>query len=458
MRMTIPKSYYHEILKNIHCPENKIYLDKIYGLVQPHREDIAAYFHNAMMSNEGTAEFINIVIVNERLHETLSGWLPSPFIYQTDDDLIRSYIDAQIEIGIVHERIDLPMHFMNYGMSLIKRQILKLLQEANLEREEQAATMIVAIQCLDFVKDLINESYQGNMLRNKKREQAFKLQFASKNLALDCEKMRSELSDWMRELLLFIQQENFDVVNIVSIKNSNFGLWFAHKAHFLLDSHKYALLSKSFRVLDHCFNEFTEKILDVHLRKERLAALNQAISKSMWLLDDISQSIVNQDDGKDPLTQLFNRRYLHTVLHYETDCSIKSGLLFGLIMVDIDFFKKINDTYGHSVGDKVLSQVAGVVSREMRAGDFVFRYGGEEFLIVITDINMSVLRRTAEKIRSAIEMTSFTVDKNAHLNITISIGAALHDGHPDFMRTINAADGALFKAKNNGRNCVIVVE
>jgi diguanylate cyclase len=208
--------------------------------------------------------------------------------------------------------------------------------------------------------------------------------------------------------------------------------------------------------LDHHFNELISKFHNLNARKEHLASLNQAVSKAMWLLDDISQSIINQDNGRDPLTQLFNRRYLETVLHHETDCSMQNGLIFGLIMLDIDHFKKVNDTHGHSVGDKVLSQVAGVVSREMRAGDFIFRYGGEEFLIILTDTNLSILKRTAEKIRAAVEMTSFTIEKKSHLNITISLGAALHDGHPDFLRTINAADAALFEAKKNGRNCVVI--
>lgn len=454
--MTISKAHYHVILKELHCCENKVYIDTIYSIVEPHSDSIAAYFYDAMMSNEKTAAFVDYDIIRNRLHKTMASWVLSPFLYHNNDDVIDNYINAQIEIGVIHERIDLPMRLMNYGMSLVKRKILDLLKNSKIEQQDKLSLMIIATQCLDFAQDLINESYQGNMVRNEKREQAFKLQFASKNLALDCEKMRSSLSDWMRELLLVVQQEHFDVKNIITIKNSNFGLWFTHKSKLLLDTHKYSLLDKSFRNLDHHFNELISKFHNLNARKEHLASLNQAVSKAMWLLDDISQSIINQDNGRDPLTQLFNRRYLETVLHHETDCSMQNGLIFGLIMLDIDHFKKVNDTHGHSVGDKVLSQVAGVVSREMRAGDFIFRYGGEEFLIILTDTNLSILKRTAEKIRAAVEMTSFTIEKKSHLNITISLGAALHDGHPDFLRTINAADAALFEAKKNGRNCVVI--
>ncbi len=117
--------------------------------------------------------------------------------------------------------------------------------------------------------------------------------------------------------------------------------------------------------------------------------------------------------------------------------------------------KKINDTYGHDEGDRVLMQLAEILTTEVRAGDFVFRLGGEEFLIVLGDVTDKVLHNVAEKVRMTVSNTPFRLSDHRTLDITVSLGAALHDGHPDFQRTLKLADEALYQAKNTGRNRVV---
>jgi diguanylate cyclase len=127
-------------------------------------------------------------------------------------------------------------------------------------------------------------------------------------------------------------------------------------------------------------------------------------------------------------------------------------------MVDIDFFKKINDTYGHDDGDKALVQLAEILTQAVRAGDFVFRLGGEEFLIIIGEAKENILQNVAEKIRMTVESAVFRLTDNKTLNVTVSIGTALHDGHPDFQRTVKLADNALYLAKESGRNKVVAAD
>lgn len=160
----------------------------------------------------------------------------------------------------------------------------------------------------------------------------------------------------------------------------------------------------------------------------------------------------------DALTGLLNRRFLG-----DSSETLASGILrrdahMGVLMADIDFFKQVNDTYGHEVGDEVLKRVAQTIRDSVRRSDVVIRYGGEEFLILLMDDakDENSTKSVAEKIRKAVEDTSFTVPGGV-LKKTISIGASIFpDDAENFWQCIKYADVALYKAKEAGRNRVVV--
>ncbi|MCF8501680.1 MAG: GGDEF domain-containing protein, partial [Rhodospirillum sp.] len=120
-----------------------------------------------------------------------------------------------------------------------------------------------------------------------------------------------------------------------------------------------------------------------------------------------------------------------------------------------DHFKRINDTQGHNVGDQVLTGIAERLLANVRAGDFVFRYGGEEFMVVMTEMDSALVRIKAEALRAVVADSPFPIGGGKTLAVTLSIGVALHDGHPDYEHTVGQADNALLAAKRAGRNRVI---
>lgn len=124
------------------------------------------------------------------------------------------------------------------------------------------------------------------------------------------------------------------------------------------------------------------------------------------------------------------------------------------LFFDIDHFKKINDTYGHDVGDKVLKEFASVVKNSLRVGDIFARWGGEEFVVILLGSNEMDSKVKADEIRKKVE--DMTFDNPSELKITVSIGVAEFDGDITFENLIKNADNALYKAKNTGRNKVVV--
>jgi len=157
----------------------------------------------------------------------------------------------------------------------------------------------------------------------------------------------------------------------------------------------------------------------------------------------------------DGLTELYNHRYFQEQMKMQVEQSKRYEAPFSLIIIDIDFFKKFNDTYGHQAGDAVLKQVAQLLKTSVRATDIVCRYGGEEMSIILpnTPKDMSVL--TAEKICQRVASKRFKLNNHGESNVTISLGVATFpDDGTTPSEIIDAADKRLYLSKNNGRNQV----
>ncbi len=155
---------------------------------------------------------------------------------------------------------------------------------------------------------------------------------------------------------------------------------------------------------------------------------------------------------RDPLTSLYNRRKLYQVLAMELKRARRSGSPLSLLLMDLDHFKTINDTFGHDIGDVVLRNVAEVVSATLRSTDIFARYGGEEFVVVCPDTDLDGAVVVAEKLRGAIEGYRFP---GVGGKVTISVGISLMEAGDAEDALIGRADRALYVAKKTGRNRVV---
>ncbi|RUM48188.1 MAG: GGDEF domain-containing protein [Hydrogenothermus sp.] len=154
----------------------------------------------------------------------------------------------------------------------------------------------------------------------------------------------------------------------------------------------------------------------------------------------------------DRLTGLFNKGKFNEVLKKEIERAKRYKRPLSLIIFDIDHFKRINDTYGHKVGDEVLRELAKVIKSIIRKTDFVVRWGGEEFVILAPETDLDGALKLAEKLRQTVEKHQFPTVKN----VTISLGVAQYIDEETPEEFIIRADMALYKAKENGRNRVEV--
>lgn len=172
-------------------------------------------------------------------------------------------------------------------------------------------------------------------------------------------------------------------------------------------------------------------------------------------------SLLEMENITDPLTQVYNRRYLERHLEDEVARSKRYSLDLSVLMLDIDHFKRVNDTYGHQAGDVTLTALGSLLKADLRDLDVVARYGGEEFLVICTNTGIDGAALVAERLRHLIEAHPVEITDasgaSQNIQISISVGVAGLSASVDSKeKLVQAADRALYRAKGDGRNRVIV--
>jgi two-component system cell cycle response regulator len=202
-------------------------------------------------------------------------------------------------------------------------------------------------------------------------------------------------------------------------------------------------------------NDYLVRPID---RNELLARVRTQVRKKRYaerLRDNVQLSI--EMAITDGLTGLHNRRYMESHLSTLVEQAASRGKPLSLLVLDIDYFKSINDGYGHDAGDDVLREFATRMRKSIRGIDLACRYGGEEFVVVMPETDMAIAAMVAERVRRRIAGEPFVIQQSGHaIDVTISIGiAALRDANDTAATILRRADQALYRAKRDGRNRVV---
>lgn len=206
------------------------------------------------------------------------------------------------------------------------------------------------------------------------------------------------------------------------------------------------------------------RAIQLHKARDNLRASEQALQAANGTLTrqleeiNVLQVKLSEQANRDPLTGLYNRRYLDSTMEREVARCKREGLSLSLMLIDIDHFKRINDTYGHQAGDEVLKHLAVMLADQARAGDVACRYGGEEFLLLLPGMPHVVALDRGEALRNAFDAATVAFG-DFRIRATLSIGIATYPGHGiSPQELIGGADQALYRAKTEGRNRVVGCE
>ncbi|MFH1288624.1 MAG: diguanylate cyclase [bacterium] len=200
-----------------------------------------------------------------------------------------------------------------------------------------------------------------------------------------------------------------------------------------------------------------KRVLDRHRDKKEKEKLQDEVKKKILELENVNKklAILSITDG---LTKVFNYRYLSEVLEKECERTKRIKGNISCLIVDVDFFKNVNDTFGHQAGDYVLRQLSKLLFENLRQIDTLGRYGGDEFILILHETTMEGAKIVSEKLRRLIKNKVFVFEGNS-IRVTVSIGIASFLGRKklDKEMIMKSADDALYQAKNNGRNRIEIV-
>jgi len=422
------------------------------GLVDGARADLAEAFYTHMLASPEAAVFLDHDVVHERLHATMQRWLTELFTPFTADGA-EAVIAHQRHIGEIHARTQVPVHLVVQGMRILKRRITELLQESALAHAAIVDAAQFAGDMLDLSLECMSEAFARSTERSVRTDEAYRLATATQNVAAERERQRAALLEWCQGVLFSLETREVPGP-LPPLASSEFGLWLAHKGVVMLGGGpEFDSLTSSIERIDSILLPRLGTVgITPEIRRQLLSELQRELDALRFLLTTLFDRQQEFDAGRDHLTRLLNRRFLPAVLGHEVALHRTRSQLLAVILVDVDHFKHINDAHGHDAGDVALQQVATIVSDQVRAGDFVFRYGGDELLIVLVETTPEATRRIAEAIRAKVEHAELSLGAGSTARTTVSMGIAVSDGHPDPQRLVTRADAALLEAKAAGRN------
>jgi len=424
-------------------------------VVKAGAEDLVELFYSAFLTDEEASAFLSHGVVQQRLSHSLRNWLLD--LLEVDPDVGLEAFDArQQHIGEIHARIKIPIHLVMAGASLLKSGVSARLLRSEADRGLIIIAQILLGELIDYAIRRMSQAYVAGTTRRAQVDEAYRLVSLGQDVSLERESQRAALMEWS-QAVLFNLFGNAKGTTPERISQSAFGLWLRHRAGMMFQG------SPSLEGIEDAVQQIDRVLLpkidearaeNGERLQEVLRRLQTAIEEIKYLLNDMFQSVAGMENARDPMTKALNRRFLPSILSREIALANSSGSALTLLMIDVDHFKQINDRWGHPAGDAVLRQIAEVVMDNVRPSDFVFRYGGEEFLVALVETPERTGIDIAERIRAQFMSHKMQLPDGGVITATVSVGVAGHRGHPDYAYLIDMADKALYRAKTGGRNRV----
>lgn len=431
----------------------------VLNFFQDNAQTLAERFYEVMLADPGASKFLSNDDVQQRLGASMQRWLSGLFV-SSDLEAIDTLIAQQRKVGEVHARIDIPLHLVLRGARNLKNSVSVLLENEALSGEQRAQAFSLASDTIDLAMEIMGQSYSVSHARNSRAEESYRLFSITQNIANEREQQRAAVLHWENQLM-FDQAIGLAESGLSPIKTSDFGLWFRHKGLHAFEgtAEAAAILEAMDRIDNDLLPLFGSENENTTTPAERVTLLHELRDKVrgiLFNLDSLFEQNNELESGRDVLTRLLNRKFMPVVFSKQVEQAMKQKTSFAVVALDIDYFKEVNDTHGHQAGDSVLQQLALLLVNNTRSGDYLFRLGGEEFLLLAVEVGEAQIKRLVEKLRTCVEREPFRLPGNKTLNVTVSAGASCFDGHPDYQRLLKRADDALYQAKSSGRNRVVI--
>ena len=412
-------------------------------------DDYVDAFYADLLDDPRARQFLTHDQVRTTLKPALKRWLHA--ILKAGPDDVDALIGGNRHVGQVHARIGIPVDLVARGVRLLRQRLIRRFQ-ADAAGDGPSALAVIN-HSIDIAMEAMSQAYARAQERSSRTDAAYRLFTLVQNVGAERERQRALLLDWENRLL-YAWTTHTKTYQGEPLAGSEFGLWFLHKGvpSFGQCSETDSIQRLVGEIDAMLGNAGNEEYSGLDARLQAFEQIRERLATIRHLLTILFERLGELDSGADALTQLLNRRFLPAVLRREIELSRQSAQPFAALLIDLDHFKQINDSHGHEAGDRALQHVAAVLANATRGSDYVFRLGGEEFVIVLVAVNEQQAMIIAEDLCRQIAAQPLVMPGKQSLSITASIGVAAHDGHPDYEHLMARADAAMYAAKQAGRN------
>ncbi|MGZ0104580.1 diguanylate cyclase [Achromobacter sp. KK8] len=423
---------------------------QVAAVVSDSANELVDAFYSTLLADAEAGPRLSHEIVSTRLHKGMKGWLKGLLCVREQGD-IAALMATQKKVGEVHARVHIPIHLVMAGARILKNEIAQRLRASDLDGMAASIATQYVCNLFDLAIEQMSRAFMRDINRGARNDEAYRLFALGQNISTERERQRAALLEWSQAVLIGLHYRAPEQV-LPRLAASEFGVWLQHKGGVLFESAP--ALGQIIEAVARLDDVVLPRLLQggPESLPDQVRELQELVARIKHLLNGLFDMVAEIESGSDPLTNVLNRRFLPSVIGREILIATREHSTFSVLLLDIDHFKAINDSHGHAGGDQVLRQFAEVVHQSCRSSDFVFRYGGEEFLVVLVDTAREAALAAAEKLGAEIRRHAFAIPEAGSLRITASIGVATFDGHPDYAYLIDRADKALYQAKQAGRD------
>ena len=424
-------------------------------LAMAHAHEMSEEFYRIVINDPHAAEYLSNEQVERHLKPSLERWVKEVLSCQYED--VDRLIQVQHMIAEVHARIGISVELVEMGFRVLKKLLYPIIISSPIDHVQKLQVYHYSINSIDLAMEVMSRAFSFSEHNSAKEDENYRIFSLLENAEEEKERQIAALLSWEIDIVFKIILDA-DLGNGLTMSQSDFGLWFNHKGrHYFSGIPEVGHISRLVQETDLTFHEIRSTPRALNNRNSRIKFLIQVrknVSQIITLLRELFEEVSRHEVGMDVLTKLLNRRFMPTIFKREIAQAHRAETPLSVLIIDVDKFKQINDTWGHHMGDEILRKVSSAFYDNVRSSDYVFRYGGDEFIIILTEATEFDTQRIAERIRSRVEKTSIKSAAGEVIPISLSIGAAMFNGHPDYERLIQMADEALYIAKKRGRNCV----
>lgn len=431
--------------------------EKVARLADGMADALAEVFYTRLLEHDHARLFLDNDIVSTRLHASMARWVRTLFS-TLDVAGIPSAIAQQILVGTVHARIHLPAELMQMGFHVIARELRRHCTEAFPDPVERFDAMAYLMDIFHITDSLMLSSFVRDLQSQVRKEEAYRLISLEHDVALERERQRAALSEWVNQFLISIRLRS-RAGSAGTLGASEFGLWMLHKAPVFFTGvpdleHVFDVI----RTVDEQYvPQLTGPVVDPDTAERLVTDLERRIEFIRYLVNDLFARLNKVTLGRDTVTRLLNQRYLPTILGMEIQGHAAQQKPFAVTLVRIDRLGKLIPVDDRDGRDILMQQLSVAVVESVRAGDHAFRYDDDEFLILTVEVDPARAKGMAEELRLRIRALEFHLRSHIARRVTVSVGIAHYDGHPDYQYLLQRAEAAVTRAAQEGGDRVVAV-